>query len=97
MSTPILDPELFDDPRFNNPRRCWSAAGTKKVLNRNGKLKTVEITQYINASRYSVAQRVARRWLGGLGYKLSYVHEITWNEYARRLPQEYVSWTKAAS
>lgn len=94
MSTPLLDPILFDDPRLNPPRRCWAAIGSKKVNGPHQRTKTRELVQYVNASRETVARRVATKWFNNLGYKLSHVYEITWDEYARKLPQEFVSWKK---
>jgi hypothetical protein len=99
ISTPYLDPTLFDDPRLdhNRVRRCWLCVGLKKVPTKNGKTKSVERTLYVNASRETVAKRVGRENLAFCGYRLSFVHEVSWEHYARSLPQEYVSWSKKTS
>jgi hypothetical protein len=96
MSTPFLDPALFDDPRLTHPRRCFKAVGSKKVNGPHQRTKTRERTVWINASRLTVATRVARRELSLGSYKLSFIHETTWDEYARSLPREYVSFATAA-
>jgi hypothetical protein len=92
MSTPLLDPILFDDPRLSHVRRCWCAHGSKKVNGPHQKTKTRDTVIYINASRETVARRVARKELSLRNFNLTHVHEISWNEYARSLPQEYVSY-----
>jgi hypothetical protein len=97
MSTPLLDPTLFDDPRLSHARRCWMAHGSKKVNGPHQKTKTRDTVIYINASRETVARRVARKELSLRNFKLDYVHEITWNEYARSLPREYVSHVQTAA
>jgi hypothetical protein len=97
MSTPLLNPEFFDDPRLNCVRRCWKAHGSKKVNGPHQKTKTRDTVIYVNASRETVARRVARRELSLRNYKLDHVHEISWNEYARCLPREYVSHVQTAA
>lgn len=97
MNTPFLNPEFFDDPRLSHARRCWMAHGSKKVNGPHQKTKTRDTVIYVNASRETVARRVARHELSLRNYKLDHVHEISWNEYARRLPREYVSQREPAS
>lgn len=97
MSTPFLDPILFDDPRLKHVRLCWAAHGSKKVNGPHQRTKTRDTTIYVNASRESVARRVAKRELGLRHFKLTHLHQISWDEYARRLPPEYVSRVQTAA
>lgn len=97
MNVPFLDPLLFDDPRLNPPRRCFRAHGSKKVHGPHQKTKTRDTTLHVNASRLTVAKRVARQELKLRGYTLTNCFEVSWEDYARTLPQEYVSRVQTAA